>query len=214
MFLDLLDRSLDVRVRFRLPGGDTVVGKNGEAESFVVEVHRARMFERVLSYGNLGLGESFMDGDFDVVAGGLPGFVTALERNRLAHVLRRDKKLLLAAASIRLKGMLRPVAKNVRLHYDLGLELFESFLDPTLTYSCGYQASPDDDLAQLQKNKLDRICRKLRLGTGQSVFDIGCGFGGLLLHAAREYGVTGLGVTLSRTQFEVASERVREAGLE
>jgi cyclopropane-fatty-acyl-phospholipid synthase len=103
--------------------------------------------------------------------------------------------------------------KNVQRHYDIGHELFESFLDSRLVYSCGYAYTPQDDLDQLQTNKLDRICRKLDLKSGDHVLDIGCGFGGLLMFAATHYGATGTGVTISRHQFERGNLILNKHGL-
>jgi cyclopropane-fatty-acyl-phospholipid synthase len=101
----------------------------------------------------------------------------------------------------------------VRRHYDIGEEIFEHFLDNTLTYSCGYAFATSDSLEDLQRNKLDRVCRKLRLDRDHLLLDIGCGFGGLLIFAAREYGARGTGVTLSLLHAESARRRVAEAGL-
>jgi len=88
------------------------------------------------------------------------------------------------------------------------------WLDPQLVYSCAYFRSADEGLAEAQANKLDYICRKLRLRPGERLLDIGCGWGGLLIHAASRYGVEGLGVTLSGPQAAEARDRIRAAGLE
>jgi cyclopropane-fatty-acyl-phospholipid synthase len=155
-----------------------------------------------------------MDGDFDVVQGTLHGLLTALLRGRCDLRIRKDLRLLARAIGVRAANALRGNPSNVRAHYDLGLDLFEAFLDPTLTYSCGYAESPDDSLEQLQINKFERICRKLRLAPGQRLLDVGCGFAGLLIHAAQNYGVEGRGITLSRDQCRRARELVARAGLE
>lgn len=83
-----------------------------------------------------------------------------------------------------------------------------------MVYSCAYFASTEEDLDTAQERKLDYICRKLRLRRGERLLDIGCGWGALLVHAARRYGVSALGVTLSEPQAELANERIRRAGLE
>jgi cyclopropane-fatty-acyl-phospholipid synthase len=98
-------------------------------------------------------------------------------------------------------------------HYDLGNEFFELFLDPRMIYSCAYFRSEHDDLAVAQEYKLDQVCRKLRLNPGDRMLDVGCGWGGLLMHAASNYGITGTGITLSANQFELARKRVAAAGL-
>jgi cyclopropane-fatty-acyl-phospholipid synthase len=99
-------------------------------------------------------------------------------------------------------------------HYDLSNEFYALWLDVRMVYSCAYFRQPEDALDAAQEQKLDHICGKLRLQPGMKLLDIGCGWGGLILHAARKYGVQALGVTLSQAQFELASERIRQAGLQ
>jgi cyclopropane-fatty-acyl-phospholipid synthase len=104
-------------------------------------------------------------------------------------------------------------ARAIAFHYDLPQAFYEQFLDTNLVYSCAYFAEPDEPLQQAQERKLDLICRKLRLRPGIRLLDIGCGWGSLLVHAARHYGVIGVGVTLSRTQAEAGRQRLARAGL-
>jgi len=101
----------------------------------------------------------------------------------------------------------------VQFHYDLSNAFYALFLDSQMVYSCGYFPTPDTSLDDAQATKLDRICRKLRLRPGDRFLDIGCGWGGLLIHAARNYGVQGHGVTLSQAQFDYANAKVAELGL-
>jgi cyclopropane-fatty-acyl-phospholipid synthase len=101
----------------------------------------------------------------------------------------------------------------IQHHYDVSNRFYELLLGPSMVYSCAYFASPDESLEAAQERKLDRICRKLRLEPGERLLDIGCGWGSLLIHAAREYGVQGVGVTLSEAQARLARERVAAAGL-
>ncbi len=101
----------------------------------------------------------------------------------------------------------------VQFHYDLSNEFYALFLDPEMVYSCAYFTLWTNDLAQAQEDKLDMICRKLRLKPGDRFLDIGCGWGGLVCHAARHYGVEALGVTLSERQLAYAREKVERLGL-
>jgi cyclopropane-fatty-acyl-phospholipid synthase len=102
----------------------------------------------------------------------------------------------------------------IQYHYDVGNDFYQLFLDRRMLYSCAYFPTGAEDLDTAQEAKLEHICRKLRLKRGERLLDIGCGWGGMLIYAARKYGVTGMGVTLSAAQLELARARVREAGLE
>ncbi len=116
-----------------------------------------------------------------------------------------------------LKGRLHSSNRDsaaVRHHYDTGNDFFEQFLDPELVYSCAYFLNADESLAQAQYRKLDLICRKLQLQPEQQLLDVGCGWGALVRHAAANYGVNAVGVTLSPEQATEAIRRVREEGLE
>ncbi|MBP2403268.1 SAM-dependent methyltransferase [Streptomyces syringium] len=110
------------------------------------------------------------------------------------HTLRRDK----AAISH---------------HYDVGNTFYERVLGPSMVYSCAYWAGPGSTLEEAQHAKLDLVCRKLALEPGQRLLDVGCGWGSMVLHAAREYGVSAVGITLSEEQAAYARKRVAEAGL-
>ena len=99
-------------------------------------------------------------------------------------------------------------------HYDVSNEFYALWLDEQMVYSCAYFATADEDLDTAQTRKLDYLCRKLRLRPGERLLDIGCGWGGLVIHAARKYGVDALGITLSKNQATLANERIERAGLQ
>ena len=101
----------------------------------------------------------------------------------------------------------------ISYHYDLPADFYALWLDRRMVYSCAYFATPEEDLDSAQERKLDYICRKLRLRRGERLLDIGCGWGGLIIHAAAHYGVEAVGITLSAPQAELARQRLREAGL-
>ncbi len=175
------------------------------------------------------LAEAYVYGDFDIE--GQIGAVYPLadfllnkawsnsERLRLAKLLlglpaarhSRDGR-----ASHKLRGRLHSRERDrqaVTYHYDVSNDFYALWLGKQMVYSCAYFATPEDDLDTAQQRKLDYICRKLRLQPGERLLDIGCGWGGLILHAARHYGVEALGITLSQPQAELAKERIGQAGL-
>jgi len=218
-FLDLLDRCVEgAEIRIVCADGEWVVGRPSTAtasrpDQVTLLVERPRFFGRVLAYANLGLGEAFMDGDVEVPDGRLPDLLEVLVRARLDRKLRGDWRLALRVLGIGLANRLAGAQRNVARHFDVGDDLFEAFLDPTLTYTCGYARSEDDDLASIQQQKLERICAKLRLRPGARLLDVGCGYGGLLIHAARAHGAVGTGIVNSRQHYEGARRRVDAAGL-
>ena len=117
----------------------------------------------------------------------------------------------------RLNGQRHSVKRDreaIGFHYDVSNAFYQLWLDPQMVYSCAYFARPEDDLETAQRNKLDHICRKLGLKKDDRLLDIGCGWGGLLIHAATHYGIRGEGITLSKNQLELARERIEAAGLQ
>ena len=104
--------------------------------------------------------------------------------------------------------------ENIDYHYNLSNKFYELFLDPEMVYSCAYFTEPHDDIARAQRDKLDIICRKLRLKSDEVLLDIGCGWGSLLIHAARHYGAKGHGVTLAREQYAYAMDKIARLGLQ
>jgi cyclopropane-fatty-acyl-phospholipid synthase len=105
-------------------------------------------------------------------------------------------------------------ARAIAHHYDVSNEFYALFLDPLMVYTCAYYRDPDGTLEQAQADKLDLVCLKLRLAAGESLLDIGCGWGSLAIWAAQHYGVRAHGVTLSKAQAEYAAARITELGLD
>lgn len=186
-----------------------------------------QMFSRP---SELSLAEAYIYGDCDV-EGQLEALVEVahclLSRPRsFWETLRQGRQLLRLPAShrarqgrqgARLDGEKHSVERDrqaVTYHYDVSEKFYALFLDRRMVYSCAYFVSPEEDLDTAQERKLDYICRKLRLRPGEKMLDIGCGWGGLILHAAQRYGAEATGITLSRPQAEWAARRIREAGLE
>lgn len=111
-------------------------------------------------------------------------------------------------------GSERENKTNIQYHYDVSNAFYTLFLDPEMVYSCAYFTDWTNDIAQAQRDKLEMICRKLRLKAGDRFLDIGCGWGALVCHAAQHHGVHAHGVTLSQTQFDLAQEKVKRLGLQ
>jgi cyclopropane-fatty-acyl-phospholipid synthase len=116
--------------------------------------------------------------------------------------------------NVRVDGREATNKTNIHYHYDLSNRFYELFLDPEMVYSCAYFKDWNNDLATAQADKLDMICRKLRLRPGDTFLDIGCGWGALVCHAAKHYGVRAHGVTLAEEQFAYAREKVAQLGLQ
>lgn len=176
------------------------------SEPWDIQVTHPDFFKRVLQEGSIGLGESYMDGWWECKA--LDQFFhRVISHNIQEHLPRhfKDTLRILVARLTNLQSRKRAwiVGKN---HYDLGNDLFESMLDPYMQYSCGYWKNADT-LDAAQTAKLDLICRKLQLEPGMSLLDIGCGWGGLSEYAARYYGVSVYGVTISAEQQKMAQQR-------
>ena len=182
--------------------------------------------------GQLGLARAWVDGSLDVdgsledvlearnVLAGLR--ISVQDRARLALTALRlaGARLLrsppVPAVEARLRGRARTLDRDrdaVRHHYDLSNRFYRMVLGPTMVYSCAYFADPGETLETAQVRKLDLICRKLKLGDGERLLDIGCGWGSLVIHAAKKYGARAVGVTLSEPQAELARRRAEEAGL-
>ena len=117
----------------------------------------------------------------------------------------------------RMRGRRKSLARDrdaIRHHYDVSNRFYRLVLGPTMVYSCGYFTASDETLEVAQERKLDVICRKLRLAPGDRLLDIGCGWGSLVIHAARRYGVHAVGVTLSEAQAELARSTAEQLGLQ
>lgn len=188
----------------------------GPATLRITDPHFTRRF---LAGPELAVGEAYMDGSLVVEEGTLYDALGTLVHN-LFQYSRRSAFLRLHWAlnrALRWMHQHNPVEKaekNVAHHYDLSAELYRQFLDADRQYSCAYWPPGVEDLESAQLAKKRHIAAKLRLAPGQTVLDIGCGWGGLALHLAREHGVRVIGITLSTEQLRVARERAQEDGLD
>lgn len=176
---------------------------------FRVLVHEPVSYKKLIQSTSLALGEAYMNGEIEVEG----DLVQALdELFKCQSEFKTDRlalrKLLYTSTSKHNQK------KEVSSHYDIGNEFYKLWLDPTLSYSCAYFKSNTDTLEQAQYNKVHHILTKLNLKEGMSLLDIGCGWGFLLIEAAKKYKIHGVGITLSEEQYKAFKERIKKEGLE
>ncbi len=224
-FTALASRTLTARLA-RLTDGCLKIASSDGSLSFgqathdlpIVEiaVHSERFWGAVAFGGSVGAGESYIAGDWQV--NDLTALIRLMTRNAsvlddleggLAQIVEPARRLLHWFNRNSLTGSRR----NIAAHYDLGNAFFERMLDPTMAYSSGIYPSETATLHDAQLHKFDTICRKLALSPGDRLLEIGTGWGGLAIHAAKHYGAQVTTTTISREQFEYAQEAVARAGV-
>ena len=209
--LENLDGGL---LEIRLPDGDSHLFGDGE-HGVTLNVHDEAMFSAVLARGDIGLAEAYLDGQWD--SPDITGLLTLLTRNR--DVLKKAvygswRNLLAARVRHWLNGNSKTGSKrNIMAHYDLGNEFYQLWLDPSMSYSSAlYRTVDDGNLETAQQAKYRRILQRLKAETGQSVLEIGCGWGGFAEMAVQQ-GLQVTGLTLSPAQLAWAQKRVPSADL-
>lgn len=164
----------------------------------------------LLSDPSTAFGEGYMTKKIDI-EGSVQDVIESLYNNKDSFLKNGEKYERLIR---RFKGSVKDSKENIKFHYDIGNDFYKLWLDDTMTYSCGYFKSPTDTLYDAQKNKVSHILKKLNLKEGLSLLDIGCGWGELIISAAKNYKVKALGITLSSEQFESVKERIKREELE
>jgi cyclopropane-fatty-acyl-phospholipid synthase len=214
--------SLDVRL---WDGRTLHIGKGTPAFTLSLQ-HPGVLRELVLYRDPVRLAEAYCGGELDVTgnfdaAVGLRYYLEHLQLplfERASLVWRAFRlgsaEWKLARKAAAAKHLRQNSSESVAFHYDLSNAFYQLWLDERMVYSCAYFETPEQSLELAQRNKLDHICRKLRLQPGESLLDVGCGWGALVCWAAQHYGVRAHGITLSRNQFDHALEEVRRQGLE
>jgi cyclopropane-fatty-acyl-phospholipid synthase len=233
------------KLRLILPNGEELVygspapPAGGQSEAWrgrpplnaTVRIYDVSFFRKIILRHDTGLGESYMDGDFEVIdglggsgdLGSMMAVITAnahsLEANRgLMGVFNRIGDTLLTWAHARRSNTAAGSKRNIEEHYDAGNSMYKAFLDETMTYSCGVWQSEDGEitssLKESQLNKLDALIRKADIRSGHKVLEIGCGWGSFAMRAASTTGCHVVGLTLSKEQLAEATQRVKDAGLE
>ncbi len=226
--LDKLARRIVLSRLEKLQDGQIVVSENGEHLTFgkltddlpltaQLRVLSPKFYSDVAFGGSIGAGEAYINGYWG--CSDLSDLLSILLRNRevleqmdsgLALLGRPVQKLFHALNKNTRKGS----RKNIAAHYDLGNDFYQHWLDPKMMYSCAYFDTPDTSLEDAATEKLDRICRKLNLSADDSVIEIGTGWGGFAIHAARHYGCHVTTTTISEQQYNYAQQAVADTGLE
>ncbi len=202
-----------------------------ESPSFTLILSHPHALRSMLQNGDLAISESYIRGDFDLegdLEAAMPLASYLMGRHwPISTALRIGWNVFRMSANGRsarngqrpatLSGELHSVERDrqaVTYHYNVSNDFYALWLDQRMVYSCAYFETTDEDLDTAQARKLDYLCRKLRLRPGERLLDIGCGWGGLVIHAAQHYGVDVLGITLSHNQADLANQRIAQAGLQ
>ena len=208
------------RISFHLPDGSKkVFGSLGEGETLIPEIYvrHYAFFSRIVLGSEVAAGESYVDGEWDTPD--LASLLSLFAINKEQFTFRRKWLSALYRYFDRFAHLMRGNSKsgsrkNISAHYDLSNEMFSVFLDESMTYSCGIFEPENSSLDDAQQKKLSEILRLSEATQGDHILEIGCGWGGLAIKAALEYGCKVTCLTLSAQQKEWAEQRVREAGVD
>jgi cyclopropane-fatty-acyl-phospholipid synthase len=199
--------------------GKTYQFGDGSGEPVHVRFNAAHAERAVALHPTLALPEAYMDGEVDVVEGDVLSFLRIAYTNMGMDGINPSLTRAIEAMRVAIRGLQQVntasrARRNVQRHYDLSGEMYKLFLDADLQYSCAYFERPDMTIEEAQLAKKRHIAAKLKMKPGQTVLDIGCGWGGMALYLARNFDAEVLGVTLSTEQHAVATDRARAEGLD
>ena len=208
IFKQLMKHSFTIPVEVTYPNGKTEKYGNG-APQVKIKVNEKIPVKDLLRNASITLGEAYMDKKIEV-SGSLQVLINSAYESANSFLNNNKFKRFLPKQSHTEES-----SKNdVQSHYDLGNDFYKLWLDKTMTYSCAYFEKPDDSLEEAQMNKVHHILKKLDPKPGSSLLDIGCGWGTLMLTAAREYNMNVVGITLSEEQYNAVKQRIKDEGLE
>lgn len=206
-YKQFLKRSFNIPVKVNYWDGSSDVYGEGEPE-ITITFNEIIPVRDITKNASIALGEAYMDKKIEI-DGSIQELLTAAYES--ADSFFHNKKFIHFLPK---QGHGEKESLNdIQTHYDLGNDFYQKWLDPTMTYSCAYFESPDDDLETAQMNKVRHILRKLDPQPGKRLLDIGCGWGTLMLTAAKEFDLKVVGVTLSREQYNMVQKRITDEGL-
>ncbi|HSI13514.1 MAG TPA: cyclopropane-fatty-acyl-phospholipid synthase family protein [Chthoniobacter sp.] len=222
LVLQALQKMTAGSLRLELPDGSVqVIGTLGGEVEAQISIRSTAFFQKCVLYGDVGFGESYIDGDWDT---------DSIERVIAWAILNVENSPAMSGSKVRAFALnllqfynralhrLRPndlniARRNIAEHYDLGNDFYRLWLDETMTYSSARFTAPAQSLRDAQIEKYDTLCRKLRLQPGEHLLEIGSGWGGMACHATKHYGVRVTTVTISEEQFKFARDRFESEGL-
>lgn len=222
LVLDAFAKMNAGNLRMELPDGTVAqFGTPGAEVNATIRVLDPAFFQRCVLFGDVGFGESFVDGEWetDSIERVISWAIQNVENSpSMSGSKVRSVALNLLRISNRVQHVLRPndertARRNIAEHYDLGNDFYRLWLDPTMTYSSAYFTSATESLEAAQTAKYDALCRKLQLRPSDHVLEIGSGWGGLACHAVKHYGCRVTTVTISQAQFDFARERFEREGV-
>ena len=208
------------QLQIDLPDGHAVYFGSGNEVKALVRVKNNDFFTKCVLYGDIGFAESYLDGDWatDSIANIVTWFILNIDQNSvlagrgLKKYMSNAFKFVNRIYHNRRKNTIAGSKRNISAHYDLGNDFYSLFLDKTMTYSSAIFTSADQSLEDAQFEKYDRLCRTLKLKPQDNVLEIGSGWGGLALHAAKYYGCHVTTITISEEQFKYAKTRFEREG--
>ncbi|MGE5418179.1 MAG: class I SAM-dependent methyltransferase [Acidobacteriota bacterium] len=185
--------------------------KHGKGQPmFRLIIKDKSIITRLVGNPALAFGEAYVDGQIDIDG----------EIEEIIKIINLNKALIRKLTEWKIgneffgRTSVKQQKKDISHHYDLGNDFFALWLDPTMSYSCAYFRSAEDTLAAAQQQKIDHTLKKLHLKPGETLLDIGSGWGWMIMHAASKYGVKSTGITLSQEQFDATKQRIKEMKME
>ena len=205
------------------PSGEVYIyGNEKSADSATIEVSSYEFYTRCVLYGDIGFGESYVEGQWhtDNITEVVSWFILNTRKNQ-SKALNSARSFFINSLgtinSIRHKFRSNTIKNskiNIHEHYDLGNEFYKIFLDETMTYSCAYFEDKNQSLNEAQESKYDILCRKLKIQESDAVLEIGSGWGGFAEYAATNYGCSVKGITISKEQLNFSNERILKKNLQ